>query len=80
MYHNIIVLYDLIFQKGNETPRPEPAETPEPTNPAGEVSEELTRVTRYLPPDPIIDDPDSAEALRAYTSVRCAKDAKEVCE
>lgn len=63
--------------KGNETPRPEPAENAEPNNQAGQVSEELTRVTRFRPPDPIVDDPESMEAVRPYTSVRCAKEAKE---
>ncbi|XP_075976519.1 uncharacterized protein LOC142976831 [Anticarsia gemmatalis] len=63
--------------KGNETPRPEPAENTEARNQVGQVSEELTRVTRYRPPDPIVDDPESTEAVRPYTSVRCAKDAKE---
>ncbi|KAJ8724472.1 hypothetical protein PYW08_015946 [Mythimna loreyi] len=61
--------------KGNETPRPEPAETPEARNPVGQVSEELTRVTRYRAPDPIVDDP--VEAVKPYTSVKCSKESKE---
>lgn len=43
----------------------------------GQVSEELTRVTRYRAPDPIVDDP--VEAVKPYTSVKCTKEAKEVC-
>lgn len=42
------------------------------------MPEELTRVTRYKAPDPIVDTIDSAEAVKPYTSVRCAKEAKEV--
>lgn len=67
------------LQKGNETPRrePEQAEGTEASAPSGQVPEELTRVTRYRAPDPIIDDP-STESVKPYTSVRCAKEAKEV--
>ncbi|KAM3966904.1 cohesin release factor wings apart-like [Aphomia sociella] len=63
--------------KGNETPRPEPAENPEVINPVNKVPEELTRVTRYKAPDPIVDNIDSTEAVKPYTSVKCAKEAKE---
>lgn len=42
------------------------------------MPEELTRVTRYRAPDPIVDDPTSAETVKPYTSVKCAKEAKEV--
>ncbi|CAG4945474.1 unnamed protein product [Colias eurytheme] len=63
--------------KGNETPRPEQPETTEVQNPASQVSEELTRVTRYRAADPIIDDPICNEPVKPYTSVRCAKEAKE---
>ncbi|XP_059053453.1 protein wings apart-like [Achroia grisella] len=63
--------------KGNETPRPEPPENPEVRNPVNKVPEELTRVTRYKPPDPIVDSIDSTEAVKPYTSVKCAKEAKE---
>ena len=66
----------LDLQKGNETPRPEPVENVETRNQAGQVSEELTRVTRYRAPDPIVDDP--VEAVKPYTSVKCSKEAKEV--
>ncbi|XP_026731332.1 protein wings apart-like isoform X1 [Trichoplusia ni] len=61
--------------KGNETPRPEPVENAEARNQVGQVSEELTRVTRYRAPDPIVDDP--VEAVKPYTSVKCTKEAKE---
>ncbi|XP_049693333.2 protein wings apart-like [Helicoverpa armigera] len=61
--------------KGNETPRPEPVENAEVRNQVGEVSEELSRVTRYRAPDPIVDDP--VEAVKPYTSVKCSKEAKE---
>lgn len=44
----------------------------------GQVSEELTRLTRFRPPDPIVDGPESMETVKPYTSVRCAKEAKEV--
>ncbi|XP_063541659.1 protein wings apart-like [Cydia strobilella] len=63
--------------KGNETPRPEQPENSEVRNPASQVPEELTKVTRYRAPDPIMDDPTSIEAVKPYTSVRCAKEAKE---
>lgn len=66
------------MQKGNETPRPEQPENPEVRNPVAQVPEELTRVTRYRAPDPIVTNPESAEALKPYTSVKCAKEAKEV--
>ncbi|CAH1635648.1 unnamed protein product [Spodoptera littoralis] len=61
--------------KGNETPRPEPVENAEVNNQVGQVSEELTRVTRYRAPDPIVDDP--IETVKPYTSVKCSKEAKE---
>lgn len=65
------------LQKGNETPRPEPQETPAVSpNPVAEVSEQLTKVTRYRAPDPIVDD--LAETIKPYTSVKCTKEAKEV--
>ncbi|XP_050348988.1 protein wings apart-like [Nymphalis io] len=63
--------------KGNETPRPEQTETQEVRNPVTEVSEELTRVTRYRAADPILDDPTLNEPVKPYTSVKCAKEAKE---
>lgn len=63
--------------KGNETPRHEQPENTEVSNPASQVPEELTKVTRYRAPDPIMDDPTSIEAVKPYTSVRCAKEAKE---
>lgn len=63
--------------KGNETPRPEQPENAEARNPVTQVPEELTRVTRYRPADPIITNPEATEALKPYTSVRCAKEAKE---
>ncbi|XP_063827505.1 protein wings apart-like [Ostrinia nubilalis] len=63
--------------KGNETPRPEQAENPEARTTVSQVPEELTRVTRYKAPDPIVDDLDAGETVKPYTSVRCAKEAKE---
>ncbi|XP_023954103.2 protein wings apart-like [Bicyclus anynana] len=63
--------------KGNETPRPEQAGTPDVSNPAVEVPEELTRVTRYRAAHPILDGPTMDEPVKPYTSVRCAKEAKE---
>lgn len=74
-----VVTYTLLLylQKGNETPRPEPVENAEVNNQVGQVSEELTRVTRYRAPDPIVDDP--IETVKPYTSVKCSKEAKEVC-
>ncbi|XP_072929228.1 uncharacterized protein wapl [Epargyreus clarus] len=60
--------------KGNETPRPEPAEA---SNADTQVAEQLTRVTRYKPPDPVMDDLDSSQAVKAYTSVKCAKESKK---
>ncbi|CAH2085564.1 unnamed protein product [Euphydryas editha] len=63
--------------KGNETPRPEQTETQEARNPVAEVSEELTRVTRYRAADPILDNPAINEPVKPYTSVKCAKEAKE---
>ncbi|XP_045767148.1 protein wings apart-like [Maniola jurtina] len=63
--------------KGNETPRPEPAGTPEVSNPVAEVPEELTRVTRYRAANPIMDDPTLDEPVKPYISVKCAKEAKE---
>ncbi|XP_048477842.1 protein wings apart-like isoform X2 [Plutella xylostella] len=65
--------------KGNETPRrePEQAESAEGAgNPSTDVPDELTRITRYRAPDPIAD-MDSSDAVKPYTSVRCAKEAKE---
>ncbi|CAK1544003.1 unnamed protein product [Leptosia nina] len=62
--------------KGNETPRPERPETTV-QNPVAQLSEELTRVTRYRAADPILDDPISNETVKPYTSVKCAKEAKE---
>lgn len=74
---SFIVNIKLNLQKGNETPRPEAQETPAISpNPVAEVSEELTKVTRYRAPDPIVDDP--AETIKPYTSVKCTKEAKEV--
>ncbi|XP_053605285.1 protein wings apart-like [Plodia interpunctella] len=70
-------LYRHEWDKGNETPRPETTETPELKNPVAPVSEELTRVTRYRAPDPIVDPIDDTETVKPYTSVRCAKEAKE---
>lgn len=70
-------LYKHEWDKGNETPRPEPVENVETNNQVGVVSEELTRVTRYRSPDPVVHNPESAEAVRPYTSVKCAKEAKE---
>ncbi|VVD05114.1 unnamed protein product [Leptidea sinapis] len=64
-------------EKGNETPRPEQAESTVAQNPVAEVSEELTRITRYGPNDDLISDTLSIDAVKPYTSVRCAKDAKE---
>lgn len=66
--------------KGNETPlrEPEAADNPEVQNNSNQVSEELNRVTRYRDPDPTLDDPDSSDAVKPYTSVRCHKEAKEV--
>ncbi|CAH2040478.1 unnamed protein product, partial [Iphiclides podalirius] len=64
--------------KGNETPRPEQPENTEVENPASAIPESLTRVKRYRSPDPIITELDSIESGRQpYTSVRCAKEAKE---
>ncbi|XP_045535474.1 protein wings apart-like [Papilio machaon] len=63
--------------KGNETPRPDRPENPEVSNPVRQVPEALTRVTRYRSPDPIIAEIDAAEPGVPYTSVRCAKEAKE---
>ncbi|CAF4821231.1 unnamed protein product [Pieris macdunnoughi] len=63
--------------KGNETPRPDRPETTEAQNPAAQVSEELTRVTRYRAADPILDDPMSSETVKPYSSVKCAKEAKQ---
>ncbi|XP_068622314.1 protein wings apart-like [Battus philenor] len=63
--------------KGNETPRPERPENTEVVNPICKVPEALTRVTRYRSPDPIVDELDSNEPGVPYTSVRCAKEAKE---
>ncbi|XP_013194045.1 protein wings apart-like [Amyelois transitella] len=70
-------LYRHEWDKGNETPRPEPTENSEVKNPVAPVPEELTRVTRYRAPDPITDTIDSTETVKPYTSVRCAKEAKE---
>lgn len=70
----------IVLQKGNETPRPEPPENVEVRNPVTQVSEELTRITRYRAPDPLEDDPGSTEAVKPYTSVKCAKEAKEVID
>lgn len=66
--------------KGNETPRrePEQSENTEVRNTVNQVPEELSRVTRYRDPDPTMDDHDSLDSVRPYTSVRCAKEAKEV--
>ncbi|KAL0881632.1 hypothetical protein ABMA27_001458 [Loxostege sticticalis] len=63
--------------KGNETPRPEQPENTETRTTVSQVPEELTRVTRYKAPDPIVDDLDAVETVKPYTSVRCAKEAKE---
>ncbi|XP_013173967.1 PREDICTED: protein wings apart-like [Papilio xuthus] len=63
--------------KGNETPRPDRPENPEVSNPVRQVPEALTRVTRYRSPDPIIAEIDAPEPGVPYTSVRCAKEAKE---
>ncbi|GBP05600.1 Protein wings apart-like [Eumeta japonica] len=65
--------------KGNETPRrdPEQADNQEIRNTAAPVSEELIRVTRYRVPDPVLDDTITREPVKAYTSVKCAKEAKE---
>ncbi|XP_049870617.1 protein wings apart-like [Pectinophora gossypiella] len=63
--------------KGNETPRPEQQETAEVRNPVSKVPEELTRVTKYRAPDLVVDGPETTEAVKPYTSVRCAKEAKE---
>ncbi|CAK1579311.1 unnamed protein product [Parnassius mnemosyne] len=63
--------------KGNETPRPERSENTEVENPVSEVPEVLTRVTRYKSPDPVIADLNSKDPGMPYTSVRCAKEAKE---
>ncbi|CAG4982307.1 unnamed protein product [Parnassius apollo] len=64
-------------EKGNETPRPERPENTEVENPVSEVTEVLTRVTRYKSPDPVIADLNSKDPGIPYTSVRCAKEAKE---
>lgn len=66
------------FQKGNETPRPEQPEQIEVSNPVSEVPEELTRVTKYRTPDLVVDGPETTESIKPYTSVKCAKEAKEV--
>ncbi|KAL4711427.1 hypothetical protein ACJJTC_016181 [Scirpophaga incertulas] len=63
--------------KGNETPRPEQTENPDAQDNVNPIPEELTRVTRYKAPDPIIDGLDTLEAVKPYTSVKCAKEAKE---
>ncbi|CAH2981759.1 unnamed protein product [Chilo suppressalis] len=62
--------------KGNETPRPEQPENSETPVTANPVPEQLTRVTRYKAPDPIAD-LDNEEPVKPYTSVKCAKEAKE---
>lgn len=43
-----------------------------------QVPEELTRITKYRAPDLVVDGPEATEAVKPYTSVRCAKEAKEV--
>ncbi|KAI5646934.1 wings apart-like protein regulation of heterochromatin domain-containing protein [Phthorimaea operculella] len=63
--------------KGNETPRPEQPENPEAANPVNQVPEELTRVTKYRQPELVVDGPEATETVKPYTSVRCAKEAKE---
>lgn len=65
-------------QKGNETPRPEQPEQTEVSNPVSQVPEELTRVTKYRTPDLVVDGPETTETIKPYTSVKCAKEAKEV--
>ncbi|CAG9787264.1 unnamed protein product [Diatraea saccharalis] len=62
--------------KGNETPRPEQPDNPETPAITNPVPEQLTRVTRYKAPDPITD-LDNTEPVKPYTSVKCAKEAKE---
>lgn len=79
--NNIITILIIYSQgKGNETPRrePEQVENSEARNTTNKVPEELSRVTRYRAPNPIIDDIDLADTVKSYTSVRCAKEAKEV--
>lgn len=66
------------FQKGNETPRPEPPEQTEVSNPVSQVPEELTRVTKYRTPDLVVEGAEATETIKPYTSVKCAKEAKEV--